>query len=63
MAKNEKSHKQGETNNPEQIPDQEKNQLDEAASEMNVDAVPLEDLKEEQREEKDKPHSKVICTL
>lgn len=58
MAEHEKSHKQGETNNPEQLPDKEKNQLDEDASEMNVDAIPLEDLKEEQKEEKDKPHSK-----
>ncbi|WP_347549212.1 hypothetical protein ABFG93_17095 [Pseudalkalibacillus hwajinpoensis] len=58
MADNEKRHKKGKTNNPEQLPDKEENQLDQDETEMNVDAIPLEDLKEEQQEEKDKPHSK-----
>ncbi len=58
MERNEKRHKKGETNNPEQLPDEERNQLDRDDAEMNVDAIPLEDLKEEEKEEKDKPHSK-----
>ncbi|WP_270179651.1 hypothetical protein [Alkalihalobacillus sp. CinArs1] len=58
MKDNEKRHKKGETNNPEQLPDQERSQLDEDVSEMNVDPIPLEDLKEEQKEEKQKPKSK-----
>ncbi len=58
MTDQEKRHKKGNTNNPEQLPDKEENQLDKDESEMNVDAIPLEDLKEEQIEEKDKPQSK-----
>lgn len=58
MNDNEKRHKKGRTDNPEQLPDKERNQLDEDESEMNVDPIPLEDLKEEQKEEKKKPFSK-----
>ncbi|MFC3883998.1 hypothetical protein ACFOU2_11060 [Bacillus songklensis] len=44
--------------NPEQYETKTKSLFDRFESERNVDPIPLEDLKEEQREEKDGYHTK-----
>ncbi len=44
--------------NPEQVNEDQESILDQHESEQNVDAIPLEDLKKEQHEEKNKHHTK-----
>ncbi|WP_171050835.1 hypothetical protein [Bacillus sp. BHET2] len=44
--------------NPEQLNGDQESILDQHESEQNVDAIPLEDLKKEQHEEKNKHHTK-----
>ncbi|WP_375164532.1 hypothetical protein [Domibacillus sp.] len=49
---------QGKMDNPEQIDTENESLYDKFEEEQNVDAIPLEDLKMEQREEKDKHKTK-----
>lgn len=49
---------QGKMDNPEQIDTEKESLYDKFEEEQNVDAIPLEDLKMEQREEKDKHKTK-----
>lgn len=62
MAENKKE--QGSNNvqmnmdNPEQYPTENESLFDKFESELNVDPIPMEDLKEEQREEKAKHDTK-----
>lgn len=49
---------QGKMDNPEQIETENESLYDKFEEEQNVDAIPLEDLKMEQREEKDKHKTK-----
>lgn len=44
--------------NPEQYPTENESLFDKFESELNVDPIPMEDLKEEQREEKAKHDTK-----
>lgn len=48
----------GKMDNPEQIETDKESLYDQFEEEQNVDAIPLEDLKLEQREEKDKHGTK-----
>jgi hypothetical protein len=58
----EKENKSGRSNktmdNPEQYQSENKSLFDQFESEKNVDPIPMEDLKLEQREEKDGHHTK-----
>ncbi|MCP3762239.1 hypothetical protein NLX67_07535 [Domibacillus sp. A3M-37] len=49
---------QGKMDNPEQIDTDKESLYDKFEEEQNVDAIPLEDLKIEQRDEKDKHKTK-----
>lgn len=53
-----KKRDQGKMDNPEQIDTEKESIYDKFEEEQNVDAIPLEDLKLEQREEKDKHATK-----
>ncbi|OES45174.1 hypothetical protein [Domibacillus iocasae] len=53
-----KKRDQGKMDNPEQIDTDKESLYDKFEEEQNVDAIPLEDLKLEQREEKDKHGTK-----
>ncbi|WP_316568290.1 hypothetical protein [Neobacillus sp. YIM B06451] len=52
------SLQQGKRDNPEQFPTNTESLFDKFESERNVDPIPLEDLKMEQREEKAGHHTK-----
>lgn len=52
------SLQQGKRDNPEQYPTNTESLFDKFESEMNVDPIPMEDLKMEQREEKAEHHTK-----
>ncbi|WP_059173765.1 hypothetical protein [Bacillus sp. FJAT-27445] len=59
--KDKKKHaslQQGNRDNPEQYPTDKESLFDKFESEMNMDPIPLEDLKMEQQEEKAKHHTK-----
>ncbi|ETI69562.1 hypothetical protein [Neobacillus vireti] len=62
MEKNKKNpdfhHSQGKMDNPEQYPTENESLFDKFKSEQTVDPIPVEDLKEEQLEEKAKRDSK-----
>ncbi|RDU38344.1 hypothetical protein DRW41_01900 [Neobacillus piezotolerans] len=49
---------QGKRDNPEQYPTDTESLFDKFESERNVDTIPMEDLKMEQREEKAEHHTK-----
>ena len=49
---------QGNRDNPEQYPTSKESLFDKFESEQNVDPIPMEDLKIEQREEKKEHHTK-----
>ncbi|MBM7649596.1 hypothetical protein JOC78_002570 [Bacillus ectoiniformans] len=55
---NKKPLKQGKMDNPDQMDTEKESLYDQFESEQNVDSIPLEDLKQEQREEKDKHGTK-----
>ncbi|MCM3718292.1 hypothetical protein [Fictibacillus phosphorivorans] len=54
----EKKKQKGKMDNPEQFKTDKESLLDKFESEQNVDSIPLEDLKQEKREEKDKTGTK-----
>ncbi|ANC78482.1 hypothetical protein ABE65_017415 [Fictibacillus phosphorivorans] len=54
----EKKKLQGKMDNPEQYKTDQQSLLDKFESEQNVDSIPMEDLKQEKREEKDKKATK-----
>ncbi|MQR94934.1 hypothetical protein [Fictibacillus phosphorivorans] len=54
----EKKKQQGKMDNPEQYKTDQQSLLDKFESEQNVDSIPMEDLKQEKREEKDKKATK-----
>jgi hypothetical protein len=58
MKQMDKKLDQGKMDNPEQIDTEKESLYDKFEEEQNVDAIPLEDLKMEQREEKDKHKTK-----
>ncbi|MBH0169477.1 hypothetical protein [Fictibacillus sp. 18YEL24] len=57
MADVEKKQK-GKMDNPEQYKTDQQSLFDKFESEQNVDPIPMEDLKQEKREEKDKKGTK-----
>ncbi len=54
----EKKKQQGKMDNPEQYKTDQQSLFDKFESEQNVDSIPMEDLKQEKREEKDKKATK-----
>ncbi|MBN3554316.1 hypothetical protein JYA63_08575 [Fictibacillus nanhaiensis] len=54
----EKEKQQSKMDNPEQYKTDQQSLLDKFESEQNVDSIPMEDLKQEKREEKDKKATK-----
>ncbi len=58
MRKPTSEHSQANMDNPEQYPTENESLFDKFKSEQTVDPIPVEDLKEEQLEEKEKHHSK-----
>ncbi|CEG26574.1 hypothetical protein [Bacillus sp. B-jedd] len=52
------SSKQGNRDHPEQYPTAKESLFDKFESEQNVDPIPMEDLKIEQKEEKREHHTK-----
>ncbi|MBY6036877.1 hypothetical protein KUV80_09440 [Fictibacillus nanhaiensis] len=57
MTDNKKKQK-GKMDNPEQYKTDKVSLFDKFESERNVDSIPMEDLKQEKREEKDKKGTK-----
>lgn len=62
MAENKRESSSNNTrmnmDNPEQYPTENESLFDKFESELNVDPIPMEDLKEELREEKEKHDTK-----
>lgn len=54
----EKKKQRGKMDNPEQYETDKESLFDKFESEKNVDPIPMEDLKQEKREEKDKKGTK-----
>ncbi|MFC0236349.1 hypothetical protein [Fictibacillus phosphorivorans] len=54
----EKKKQKGKMDNPEQYKTNQQSLFDKFESEQNVDPIPMEDLKQEKREEKDKKGTK-----
>ncbi|RZT21680.1 hypothetical protein [Fictibacillus sp. BK138] len=54
----EKKKQKGKMDNPEQYDTDKESLFDKFESEKNVDPIPMEDLKQEKREEKDKKRTK-----
>lgn len=54
----EKQPLRNRNNNPEQLKTEKKSQLDADDTEMNVDSIPLEDLKQDMKDEKNSHETK-----